>query len=452
MAEGCGGRIHSGAPDLEVRRVCTDSRAVQSGDLFIALSGENFDGHNFLSTAAGRGAAALVFGFSKAAALPSDCAAIEVDDTRAALGRLAARYRNDFDLPVVAVGGSNGKTTTKEVLATLLRQKFSTLWSEASFNNDIGVPLTLLRLDASHRAAVLEIGTNHPGELAPLIRMIQPRYGIVTSIGREHLEFFGDLAGVAREEGTLAEMLPADGKLFINGDTPMVDVLTRRSRATSVRVGFGATNHWRVTDVKLDGRGTAFTVESPVNGFSGAYRVGLFGRHHVINAVLALAVAVELGVSRSEAEAGFAACAPAKMRLQLRECAGFQILDDSYNANADSMVAALETLRDLPCQGRRIAVLGDMAELGDQAWSAHMEVGSVVARCHVSRLFAVGTHTPVFSAAARAAGLTAVEEFPEADAASKALKAMVAPGDLILVKASRSARLERIVEALQSRS
>src|SRR6185436_12549824 len=141
-----------------------------------------------------------------------------VKDTRQALGRLAARYRRDFDLPVIAIAGSNGKTSTKEILAALLSQRAPTLWSEESFNNDVGVPLTLLNLQARHHAAVLEIGTNHPGELAPLIDMVQPRYGVITSIGREHLEFFGDLAGVAREEGTLAEALPADGKLFINGD------------------------------------------------------------------------------------------------------------------------------------------------------------------------------------------------------------------------------------------
>ena len=170
---------------------------------------------------------------------------IAVEDTRKALGQLAAQYRKDFVLPVVAVGGSNGKTTTKELVASVLKQELATLWSEASFNNDIGVPLTLLRLEKSHQAAVLEVGTNHPGELAPLVKMIQPNYGIITCVGREHLEFFGDLAGVAREEGWLAELLPADGKLFVNGDDEWTSRAVERTRAQVVRVGFAAGNDWR---------------------------------------------------------------------------------------------------------------------------------------------------------------------------------------------------------------
>ncbi len=168
-----------------------------------------------------------------------------VDDTRAALGKFAAAYRREFDLPVIAVGGSNGKTTTKELIASALRPSLATLWSEASFNNDIGVPLTLLRLEKSHRAAVLEAGTNHPGELAPLVKMIQPKYGVLTNIGREHLEFFGDVAGVVQEEGWLAELLPADGKLFVNGDNEWTDQIVRRTRAAVVRVGLGEKNDWR---------------------------------------------------------------------------------------------------------------------------------------------------------------------------------------------------------------
>ena len=164
-----------------------------------------------------------------------ECAVLVVDDARVALGQLAAAYRREFDLPVIAVGGSNGKTTTKELIASVLRQKLATVWSEASFNNDIGVPLTLLRLEKSHQAAVLEAGTNHPGELAPLVKMIRPKFGVLTNIGREHLEFFGDLAGVAQEEGWLAELLPADGRLFVNGDSewtePVVPRDAREGRA-----------------------------------------------------------------------------------------------------------------------------------------------------------------------------------------------------------------------------
>ncbi len=198
-----------------MKNICTDSRQAKAGDLFFAIRGEKFDGHDFLNEVAAKNVAAIVIERKKVPSQLPDCAVLIVDDARIALGKLAAAYRTQFDLPIICVGGSNGKTTTKELLASVLRQKFSTLASEASFNNDIGVPLTLLRLEKSHQAAVLEAGTNHPGELAPLVKMIQPKFGVLTNIGREHLEFFGDVAGVAQEEGWLAELLPAGRKTYL---------------------------------------------------------------------------------------------------------------------------------------------------------------------------------------------------------------------------------------------
>src|SRR5262245_10691895 len=234
----CAAERLRGSEELRVRRVCTDSRNVQAGDLFFALPGERFDGHDFLDEAAQKGAIAVVVERGRDLTDASSCAALAVEDTRKALGRLAAEYRKDFAIPILAIGGSNGKTTTKELVASVLRQKHTALWSEASFNNEIGVPLTLLRLEKRHEAAVLEVGTNHPGELAPLLKMIQPNYGVITCIGREHLEHFGDVAGVAEEEGWLAELLPADGKLFVSGDNEWTSQIARRTRAYIVRVGF----------------------------------------------------------------------------------------------------------------------------------------------------------------------------------------------------------------------
>ena len=197
---------------------------------------------------------------------------IAVEDTRQALGKLAACYRRDFDPAMIAVGGSNGKTTTKELLASVLRQRFKTLWSEASFNNDIGVPMTLLKLDRTHQAAALEVGTNHPGELAPLVRMIEPRFGVITSVGREHLEFFGDLTGVAEEQGWLAELLPPDGALFVNGDSPDIEKIVRRTRAKVSRVGLGSENDWRAVKVKPDESGATFQVKTADEAVRGEYR------------------------------------------------------------------------------------------------------------------------------------------------------------------------------------
>ena len=448
FATACSGKILRGATDVLVRRVCTDSRQVQAGDLFIALEGENFDGHKFVAEVIQKGAAAVMVKKGRGEGTDA-CATIEVADTRVALGRIAVAYRGEFSLPVIAVAGSNGKTTTKELLAAELRQKLATVWSEASFNNDIGVPQTLLRIESQHQAAVLEAGTNHPGELAPLVKMIQPRFGVITSIGREHLEFFGDLDGVAAEEGTLAELLPADGKLFLNGDDAFSERLAARSRAGVVKIGFSDANDWRIAWVRLSKEGTAFRIVAPEEKFSGDYRIGLLGRHQVVNAVFAIALGAELGLSRAEIELGLAGCKPAKMRLQLAEHNGIRVLDDAYNANADSMLAALQTLTDLPCKGRTVAVLGDMAELGTHTESAHREIGRRAAELGVGQLFAVGKMATATAAAAREAGLTRVMEFADVEAAGGVVKNFLKAGDLVLLKASRSSRLERITDQLR---
>jgi UDP-N-acetylmuramoyl-tripeptide--D-alanyl-D-alanine ligase len=454
VADACGGEIPRGAGKTMVKNVCTDSRKAQPGDLFFALRGEHHDGHDFLEEVAARKAAAVVVEKSTVQSPPSkvmrDTAVLSVDDTRTALGRFAAAYRKDFSLPVVCVGGSNGKTTTKDLIASALGAKLATVWSEASFNNDIGVPLTLLRLEKTHQAAVLEAGTNHPGELAPLVQMIQPKFGVITNIGREHLEFFGDLAGVAREEGCLAEWLPADGALFVHGDNEWTPELAGRTRAKIVRVGLGGGNDWRAEKVRLDKGGTTFRVTAPEPEFCGEYRINLLGRHQVANALLAIAVGEELGLGRAEIQRGLAECPPPKMRLQFWEAGGVRVLDDAYNANADSTVAALETLCALPLQGRRVAVLGDMNELGAHSEASHAEVGRRAAELQVGQLFAVGRMAPVTARAAREAGLNRVMEFADVEAAVKAVKQFLKAGDVVLLKASRAVRLERLAEMLKS--
>ncbi len=499
IAAACGAEIIGGAADVEVKAVGTDSRVAKAGDLFFAIKGEKFDGHDFVAEVAAKNVAAIVVEkkqvgrvtpcapvsatLAKAGrglpALP--CPLLAVKDVRAALGKLAAAYRRGFDLPVIAVGGSNGKTTVKELLASVLRQKFSTLWSEASFNNDIGVPMTLLRLEQSHSAAVIEAGTNHPGELAPLVKMIAPKFGVITSIGREHLEFFGDVAGVAQEEGWLAELLPADGKLFINGDSEWADKIAARTEAQVVRVGLGEKNDWRAKKIRLDKGGVTFQLEvrknvllaenfgavevpssrpSPpvgekvaegrLRGFAGEWRVNLLGKHSAVNALFAVAMGAEMGLTREEIQRGLAECPPAKMRLNFWEANGVRVLDDCYNANADSTVAALETLCGLPLQGRRVAVLGDMAELGAHSAAAHAEVGRRAAELAVGQLFAVGKMAAVTAQAARDAGLMRVFEFADVEAALGVVRSFVKPGDVVLLKASRAARLERIAEMLKA--
>jgi UDP-N-acetylmuramoyl-tripeptide--D-alanyl-D-alanine ligase len=448
IAQACAGDLSQGPTDVLIRGVATDSRRVQPGDVFFALSGERFDAHSFLPEVVRRAAAVVVAKASPPIAY-GDCAVIRVDDPRRALGLLAAAYRKDFTLPFVAIGGSNGKTTTKELVATVLRQKLRTLWSEASFNNDVGVPLTLLNLETTHQAAVLEAGTNHPGELEPLLRMVAPQYGVITSIGREHLEFFGDLAGVAREEGWLGEVLPASGKLFIHAASEWITGIARRTAARVVTIGLTSGYDWRALSLRPDKEGLRFTVEGPLGPFEGEYRVNLLGRHQAVNALMAIALGADLGLSRSEIEQGLLQSQPARMRLQLWEVNGVRVLDDAYNANADSMLAALRTLQDLPCKGRRLAVLGDMAELGQHSEAAHEEIGRRAAEMGIGQLFAVGKMAAVMARGARGAGLARVLEFSEVEAAAMAVKQFVRDGDVLLLKASRATRIERVAERLR---
>jgi UDP-N-acetylmuramoyl-tripeptide--D-alanyl-D-alanine ligase len=449
IAAACDGEQFGGSPDALATRVCSDSRQVQAGDLFFALAGDRFDAHEFLAEVSQKGVAGMVVERSKVPAGLPENGVIVVDNTRQALGRLAAAYRKGFDLPVIAVGGSNGKTSTKELLSAVLSQKFKTLWSEASFNNDIGVPMTLLRLEKSHQVAILEVGTNHPGELAPLVGMIQPRFGVITSIGREHLEFFCNLHGVVEEEGRLAELLPVDGKLFVNGDGEWDRQIVRRTRALVARVGLSTDNDWRLTVLKTDLHGVDFKVDAKNKSVAGEYRINLLGRHQALNAVFAVALGAELGLSKTEIQRGLFECKPAKMRLQPMNWNGICVLNDAYNANADSMLAALQTLQEMPCAGRRVAVLGDMAELGAQSAAAHEEVGRKTAESGIHRLFAIGKMAGVVAGAARQAGMTGVSEFAELEKAANAVKDFLKAGDVVLLKASRALCLERLVEMLQ---
>lgn len=439
-----------GEPEALALGVCTDSRQARPGEVFLAIRGERFDGHDFLAAAAARGVAAVLVEHGKLALAPAAVAVLAVDDVRRALSRLAGACRREFDLPVIAVGGSNGKTTTKDLLASVLQTAYPTLWSEASFNNDLGVPLTLLRLQREHRVAVLEVGTNHPGELLPLAALVAPRFGVITNIGREHLEFFGDLAGVAREEGGLAEVLPPDGALFLNGDGEWAGVVAGRTRARVIRAGLGAANDWQAAKIRLDKQGSTFHVTGPQAAAAGEYRLNLLGRHQVANALLAIAVGAEFGLKHAQIAGGLASCPPPKMRMQLWEANGVRVLDDAYNANPDSMIAALETLCELPLQGRRVAVLGEMGELGAQSAATHAEVGRHAARLGIGQLFAVGPLAAETARGAREAGLSRVMEFPDVESAAPAVRKFLKPGDVVLLKASRSARLERLAESLRT--
>jgi UDP-N-acetylmuramoyl-tripeptide--D-alanyl-D-alanine ligase len=264
------------------------------------------------------------------------------------------------------------------------------------------------------------------------------------------LEFFGDLAGVAQEEGWLGELLPAHGRLLIHADTEWASRIAQRTRASVVRVGTTEGNDWQACNLRLDKQGVTFRVAAPDAEFSGEYRIQLLGRHQACNALFAIALGAELGLSRAAIEQGLMECQPANMRMQSWELNGVRVLDDAYNANPDSMAVALQTLQELPCKGRRVAVLGDMAELGVHSEAAHEAVGRCAAELGIGQLFAVGKMAPMLARGARDAGLNRVLEFADVEAAATAVKSFVKCGDLLLLKASRSSRLERIAELLRT--
>ncbi len=446
--ESCPDAMLLGDDGAVFRQIVTDSRKVDKGDLFLALKGERFDGHDFARETLERGAVAVVVDRQWSERNPDLAPAIVVGDTTEALNRIAASYRRDFDLPIVAIAGSNGKTTTKELVASVLRQERRALWSRASFNNHIGVPLTLLNLDSERQVAALEVGSNHPGELRGLLEAISPRYGVLTNIGREHLEHFGDLDGVAEEEGTLAEMLPADGRLFVNGDTPLIDRVVARSAAGVVRIGLEPGNDWRAVDVRPDPRGVTFTVEGADPRYAGDYRVNLLGRHQALNALFAIVMGAETGVSPAGVRRGVADCKPAPMRMEPKERNGVIVINDAYNANADSTAAALGALAEMRLSGRRVAVLGDMAELGEHSAAAHAEIGARAANCGIDALLCVGDAARATVSTARDAGLDETRHFEDWTELAAAAREMARAGDVFLIKASRAARLERVAEAL----
>ena len=449
VAEATRGELRNANPQNLVMGIATDSRKLNRGDLFVALVGDRFDAHKFLNQDLGALAGACLVEPDRVGGRLSGVPQILVDDSRAALGRLGASYRHSFDLPIIGVTGSNGKTTTKRFLGAVLGQKYDVCVSPASFNNDVGVPLSLLQMDGDTRAAVFEIGTNHPGEIKPLADMVRPKFGVLTSVGRSHLEFFGSVEAVAHEKGFLGEALPEDGVFFVNGDAPYLDQILPRVSARIVKVGFGKGNDWVIERWNMDRAGMSFALRS--NGFSmnHEFHIPVFGRHHVLNVSLAIALGVELGLNRDELLAGVASCRTEKMRFELSDYGGVTLFDDTYNANADSMNAALETLQSYPSIGDRYAVIGDMGELGEFSVAAHEEVGRVAAECKIDHVIAVGQWGEHVRRAALEAGASSALYFEGVEDVREYLLKQLEAGDSVLLKASRASGLDRLAADLR---
>ncbi|MGO9514535.1 MAG: UDP-N-acetylmuramoyl-tripeptide--D-alanyl-D-alanine ligase [Steroidobacteraceae bacterium] len=445
--------------------VSTDSRTLQAGALFVALRGPKFDGADFVAAAAARGAVgAIVDRAVVDRAVPAVLAEIIVADALRALQQLAQAWRADFSSPVVAVGGSNGKTTVKEMTAAILSRRGPCLATQGNLNNHIGVPLTLMRLEPSHRSAVIEMGANRIGDVAALVRLARPTVGLITNAGAEHLEGFGDLDGVAKGEGEMVAGLEPTATAIINADDAYAgywrEVATTRvgdprddSRGACRTGGpriftFGvreSADFMAKNAAQAIERGefaTRFTLTCPLGTRAIMLKAG--GAHNIANALAAASAASAAGASLDDIAAGLADFRAVSGRLQLK--AGLRdswIIDDSYNANPSSVRAGLEVLRSLP--GVTWLVLADMAELGEHAEDSHAQMGSYARACGVKRLFACG---PQSSRAVETFG-SGGEWFPDVDALIRRLQAELSPGVTVLIKGSRVNRLERVVQALE---
>ena len=447
-----GGRT-LGTPPVAVDGVSTDTRSLRSGALFVALRGERFDAHDFLGDAAARGAALAVVSETRAAD-PSPLPRIAVPDTLAALGALARLHRRRFRIPVVGITGSNGKTTTREMIAAILATRGQVLKSEGNLNNEVGVPLTLFGLDASHVAAVVEMGMSHPGEIARLAAIAGPQVGIVTLAAPAHLEGLGTVDAVADAKAELYAGLPPGGIAVANADDAR---MLRRAQASGRRMITFSSSGGRRGDVVVlevisqDAEGLRFVLGIGNRPLS-VHIPALVVAHNAATAAAAAAAAVALGCTDREIARGLSEVKPVGRRLRLETLAsGVRLVDDCYNANPASMSAALRTLSDLArgSDARPVAALGDMLELGGFEAEAHRALGAEAAASGVRALAAFGPRSLATAEAARAAGLADVFHTEDIESLVRWAKQELAPGDVLLVKGSRGMKLERLVEALR---
>jgi UDP-N-acetylmuramoyl-tripeptide--D-alanyl-D-alanine ligase len=442
--------------------VATDSRQVRPGDLFVAIVGRQHDGHAFLSAARQAGATVALVGRA-APECPPGLALIQVADPVAAMGMLAAHHRRRFDLPVVGITGSVGKTAVKDLTGGVLGQDYRVLLTEGNLNTEIGVPLTLFRLTERHQLAVLEMGMRGPGQIAALADMALPRVGVVTNVGEAHIEVLGSIERIANAKAELLAALPADGVAVVNADNPWTRKMADAHPGPILRFGYAPDAAVTARDLENRGEeGTRWRLVVRERGWPrrGLGRQGrdwppgpaeqeinlpLPGRHQVENALAAAAVGLLFGMAPATIARGLETAPRTGMRLAIRRVAGITVIDDTYNASPASVLAALRTLREVAGSGRAIAVLGDMLELGSESEEAHRQVGT--AGGGLQGLIALGDRAPDVAMAARAAGLLTATACRSPEAALAELATMVREGDTVLFKGSRAMRMERLLAA-----
>lgn len=454
VLEGTQGTLHGEAsPDLMFNEVCHDSRQVEPGDLFVAIVGENFDGHDFVEDAMANGAAgALVANHQAGDLCELDLPLIAVDDTVQALQRLAAYWRAMFDVTVVGITGSMGKSSNKEVIASVLSQRFPVIKARASFNNEIGMPLTIMQINPDTKVAVLEFGGAYRfGEITELAEIARPTIGVVTNVSHSHLQRMGSLEAIAETKSELPRSLPADGVAVLNGDDFRVRAMADDTQARVVFYGLAPDCEVRAREVESHGlEGISFTLD--MDGEEQHLNVPLIGAHSVHTVLAAIAVGRAMGMGLDHMLPGFE---DSTIQLRLLTLPGINqstIIDDTYNANPTSCLAALNLLSELDAT-RKVAVLGDILELGDFEDEGHRIVGRRAASV-VQQLVSVGPKARIITEAALESGMREdqVIAFEQKTEAMEQLPAIIQPGDFVLVKGSRGVKMEDVVEAVRDRS
>ena len=449
IAQAAGGRIEGGSPELSFGSIGIDTRKLAGGDLFVAIRGAHFDGHDFLGDAVAAGAAAVVA--REGTGLPPDTPAVLVEDTERALGDIAAWWRARFTVPCVAITGSNGKSTTKEMIAEIAGSMGPVLKTEGNFNNLIGLPLTIFRWGDEHRVAILEMGMNAPGEIRRLTRIARPDVGLITNVTAAHLEKLHTVESVARAQGELFEAMDGNGTACINVEDRWVNEVAAQHRGD--RITFGMQNDCDVKFLNMETEGLSeMRLAVSIQGREHTTVLPVPGVHNVMNALAALAVGLAMGIPDFEAVERLTKFKPMAMRFErIQLVNGARVVNDSYNANPGSMGAAFRTVSAATRAGRFIVALGDMLELGDRSRELHREVGEAAALMGADPIYLLGDFAEDVAAGAMGAGLSesSITVCDETEQMGRLLGEALRAGDVLLVKGSRGMRMERIVDYLK---
>ncbi|HHY77409.1 MAG TPA: UDP-N-acetylmuramoyl-tripeptide--D-alanyl-D-alanine ligase [Clostridiales bacterium] len=446
IADALNGKLINYKEDIMIKGISTDSRKIKKDDLFIPIKGLNFDGHDFIQNAIDSGACAVLSQYNIE---PCNFTYILVEDTQSALIKLAQYYKKKFEIPSIAVTGSSGKTTTKEMIASVLSEKFDVLKNEGNLNNNIGLPISVFRLEKHHDICVFEMGMNKPGEIETLASIVKPDIAVITNIGTAHIGYFGSRENILKAKKEVFTFFTKNNIAVLNGDDDMLSTITDTDFKI-IRYGLKEYNHLRAKDIKQrEDMGMEFTVN--IDGREENFFIPLLGVHNVYNALSAIAVGLTMNMEIESIRRGLQNFVPAKMRMEIYDTKdNIKIINDSYNANPDSAIAAIEVLKSMPSSGRKVLIIGDMLELGDYTVEGHRKVGEKVAESNIEVLITIGEKAKEVINGALSKGMNKeqIYSFKDNEDAISKISSILATNDVVLIKGSRMMKLEEIVDYL----